>query len=126
MGRVSARGTAASYSLLDASPILGVNYYRLKQFDRDGKWVESGIVKVTLTPNFVLSLSPNPSRGQVLVRTNAASNAKLLVQVVDIAGNMVYNKQHTGGSFTLDLSALPAGSYVVRVGEHIQQLVIAK
>jgi len=126
IGRVNARGTASSYSLLDASPVMGVNYYRLKQVDRDGKFVESSVVKVNVGPSFVLTLSPNPSRGLVQVKTGSTGNAAVQVQVVDIAGNRVYNKQHSGSSFTLDLTSLPAGSYVVRVGDEIERLIIAK
>jgi hypothetical protein len=49
-----------------------------------------------------------------------------MVQVVDIAGNRVYNKQHAGAQFSLDLSTLPNGFYLVRIGEELQQLVITK
>jgi hypothetical protein len=126
IGKVPAKGTAANYSLLDASPYQGVNYYRLKQVDRDGRSTESSIVKVNLKPRLVLTLSPNPSSGLVGVKTNSGANEKTMVQVVDMAGNRVYHQQHSGNNFTLDLTRLPAGSYVIRVGDEIEQLIISK
>ena len=126
IGRTSARDRAAAYSLLDKAPLQGQNYYRLKQVDKDGKAEYSKTVRIDFRNIYNITLSPNPSAGLVYVKNTTGLNQKLQVQVIDIAGNMVYNKQHSGTSFSLDLSSLPAGSYIVRVGEDIQRLVIAK
>ena len=126
IGRTSAKGSAAAYSLLDKTPLQGLNYYRLKQVDKDGKAEYSKTIRVDFRNIYNITLSPNPTTGVVYVKSTTGLDQKLQVQVIDIAGNMVYSKQHTGTSFSLDLSSLPVGSYVVRVGEDIQRLVIAK
>ena len=58
---------------------------------------------------------------------NMPLGQKLMVQVIDIAGSGVYNKQHTSApNMTVDLSQLPSGFYVVRVGDGLTQLVKQK
>jgi hypothetical protein len=50
-----------------------------------------------------------------------------MVQVIDIGENRVYNNQHTNSpNMTVDLTQLPRGFYVVRVGDGLTQLVIQK
>lgn len=75
---------------------------------------------------FAVSVSPNPSSGIIQVSRGAVLDEPVVVQVVDNAGNLVYNKQHGGTWFRLDLSGLPPGTYIIRVGEEVKQLLLAK
>lgn len=124
IGKVDAKGVASAYSLLDRAPLPGVNYYRLRQVDKDGRYVHSSTLKVEVNKAFTVTLSPNPSQGLVTVKRSV--DTKVLVQVVDIAGNRVYLKEHVGAQFTFDLSNQPSGFYLVRIGDELQQLVIQK
>jgi hypothetical protein len=124
---VTSRGSGSSYSLIDPAANKGLNHYRLRQVDKNGAVEYSKIVLVNLAKQYMVSLSPNPSRGVVQVRSNMPPGGKLMVQVIDIAGNRVYNKQHTSSpNMTVDLTQLPSGFYVVRVGDGLAQLVIQK
>ena len=124
IGKVNAKGVASSYTLLDPTARTGLRYYRLTSVDKDGRFVHWGTVKVEGNKSLLVSLSPNPSKGLVTVRRSEST--KVLVQVVDIAGNRVYLKEHTGSQFEVDLSSLPAGFYLVRIGEALRQVVIQK
>jgi hypothetical protein len=124
IGKISAKGSNSSYSLIDGNAIEGLNYYRLRQVDKNGQLEYSGVVTVRVHKGLMVTVSPNPSKGMVTVRRSGTSS--VMVQVVDIAGNRVYNKQHAGAQFSLDLSTLPNGFYLLRVGEELQQLVITK
>lgn len=126
VGRVAAKGRAADYSLLHLRPEKGMNYYRLRQVDKDGHITYSKVVSMNLDKVFTVSVSPNPSKGSLTVKVDGSTSDKRLVQVIDMAGNSVYNREHTGNNITLDLSALPAGSYIIRVGDTIKQFVISK
>jgi len=49
-----------------------------------------------------------------------------MVEVIDMPVTGLYNRRHTGNSFTVDLSSLPGGTYLVKVGEELRQVVIQK
>ncbi|RYZ55986.1 MAG: T9SS type A sorting domain-containing protein, partial [Chitinophagaceae bacterium] len=48
------------------------------------------------------------------------------VQVFSASGYPVYSRQHTGNNFTLDLSHLPSGVYLLRAGDVQTRLIIVK
>jgi hypothetical protein len=125
IGKVAAKDRASDYTFTDGAPAIGNNFYRLKQVDADGKISYSKVVTVKYVKNFI-TLSPNPSKGLVKLQTGMTNGKPVLVHVIDAAGNLVYNKMHTGGVIELDLTALPNGFYVVRAGDQLSQMVIAK
>ena len=46
VGTIAAKGFASDYSFVDEKPFTGVNYYRLKQIDNDGKFALSTVKTV--------------------------------------------------------------------------------
>ncbi len=64
-----------------------------------------------------LALWPNPSTGNVYLALPGSVSGKALVQVMDIAGRVVYNQQLMidQGPLTLPLADAPGGFYLVRV-----------
>ena len=127
IGKVAAKGIGSSYSLIDVKPVNGLNYYRLKQLDKDGHVEYSKVVKVNLKKQYVVTLSPNPSKGIVKIQTNMLANQEVTIRVIDVAGNMVYNKTYSGANqFTIDISHLPNGLYLFRIGDEIRKIVLSK
>ncbi len=61
--------TGAEYLYVDASPLDGVQYYRLRMVDRDGSEAFSEVVSVTrgAPSGKTLTLHPNPASGEVFV-----------------------------------------------------------
>jgi hypothetical protein len=60
------------------------------------------------------SVHPNPTNGEVMVSYFGKWSAEMNVEVLDVAGRNVMNKQVNSYSYTLDLGNLPAGIYTVR------------
>jgi hypothetical protein len=118
IGRVDGKGTSDAkqqYSFIDEAPMAGWNYYRLKQVDIDGKTSYSKLVAVlnetTLTGD-ELNLSPNPADRDLTIRIN--SSAKIgQVMVYTMQGHQM--SQSTSAINQLDVSALPAGIYILEV-----------
>lgn len=124
IGQVAAAGTTAQsqqYQLLDRAPLPGVSYYRLRQVDLDGAAHYSPVATVQLaTPAAapLLALAPNPTSGRVTVQLVQATAQPAALQVLDALGREVYQQQLPAAATqeqTLDLQALPAGVYLVRV-----------
>ncbi|WP_199119140.1 fibronectin type III domain-containing protein [Pedobacter sp. ASV28] len=96
-----------------------INYYRLKQVDRDDKYkyskvvaVRSGLVQKAIT------VYPNPVKDIAVVKLPEISNGTVVnLQVIDAKGQKVINKQKTINNNTLTLEAknLPSGIYVLNL-----------
>lgn len=80
-----------NYSFTDHAPLKGINYYRLKQIDKDGKFSLSKTVSAMFEQTKT-KLYPNPSHdGKFSFELwNVYNNIKVFV--TDEAGRIVYNK----------------------------------
>ena len=71
IGQVTAVGNSSSktnYNLLDASPINGDNFYRVKSVDIDGHITYSSVIRISLgaSGNRSVAVYPNPVKGSQL------------------------------------------------------------
>ncbi len=99
------------YAGADNHPAPGINFYRLKQIDQGGSFTYSRIVKVDLSKNLALSVSPNPATREVVVQSDKTITA---MNLVDMNGKIV--KQFTT-SFTNRylLTNIATGIYILKV-----------
>ena len=123
LGQVAGAGTSSSrhdYRWVDAKPAGTVAYYRLSQVDTDGTTTYSPVVAVQSTSTAVaVTASPNPSTGPVVLTLNAADATTVTGTVVNMVGAQVlrFAQAVSAGyqAITVDLSAQPAGVYLLRV-----------
>lgn len=116
IGDIKAKG-AGDYFYIDASPLIGDNYYKLMQYDLDGTKKELGIKSV----NYVLLSStnayPNPARpgDKIYFATNSK---KALFKLTDIMGRVFYEGQPQAVGEALSYIDLPSnlskGLYFLR------------
>lgn len=106
-GRGSTKGNS-TYSFWDGNPLPGVNYYRLRQLDFDGKVEYSRIVSVSMDEAAVVKIYPNPTTGIIHVE-GAPSEVKIL----DIQGRPVMDAAIINRK--IDVSHLPDGYYILAV-----------
>ncbi|MEO6315859.1 MAG: choice-of-anchor J domain-containing protein [Chitinophagaceae bacterium] len=116
MGIVTAKGMAADYSLVDANPVAGANFYRLKPVDKDGKSTYSKVVKVNFTRLPGIRISPNPASSYVYVSLENINSAATL-QLIDINGKVMQQQLITQGavSKSISLSGLTKGLYTLKI-----------
>lgn len=113
-----AQGTtnvATSSSVVDNTPYIGNNYYRLKEIDLDGSVYYSPVIVVNFSSSSSsISLFPDPTSGEILL----AGNKLTSVSIYSMAGQNVTSLIKMGKAnpdrWTLDLSALPKGLYVIK------------
>jgi hypothetical protein len=110
IGFVKAQGKAASYDFTDNTP-LSTSYYRLRQIDNDGKETLSKVISiVAVETRHALSLHPNPVSNTLTIETDLSGN----FQILNLLGQQVLTGKTTAQR--IDVSALPQGSYVLKVG----------
>lgn len=123
IGTVAAAGnssTVHSYTYTDGQPATGINYYRLKEEDNDGKYQYSNITSVNYN-NVATSWSiyPNPViSGNTTIRFDNTGNlSRVLVSVMDLAGRKVVSQQSLVSNgvnhLSVNLAGLQAGLYLV-------------
>lgn len=109
------------YYVMDEKPNVGMNYYRLTQWDINGNGKSSEVRSVNILDDFydMLTLFPNPTNGKTEVIYNSYNNEQSLLQVVNADGKIVVNtpieSQKGGNRFELDMSAQERGVYVVTI-----------
>ena len=103
--------TAHSYTYTDRNPLFGTSYYRLRQVDFNGDVEYSNTVTLKYIRNSV-TVYPNPVREQLYLHTNHG-----LVQKITVYNSIgVQVAQITNPGNSIDVSTLPQGIYVLKIG----------
>ena len=109
------------YYSVDNNPSVGVNYYRLNQFDIDGKSKYSEIISINILDDAydLLSVFPNPTTGQTQVIFNSYKKEKVGLKVLSHDGRVIVNTDidaYSGGNkFDLDLTGYHSGFYFITI-----------
>ena len=73
------------------------------------------------TSNFYIY--PNPSQQNIVININEL-NANTTLQIVELSGAVVHEKQLTQNQEMIDISSLAAGLYFVKIGQNVQKLIV--
>ena len=122
-------GTTTStqhYTSVDRNPSNGDNYYRLKQFDFDGKMTISDIISVSSSTVNKVIVYPNPANDRVSVISN---HEIIAISIVDIRGTVVYSENFDKvNSTSIELSDLNGGLYYLQTettsGKTTERIVV--
>lgn len=118
IGKIDAAGnstTVNQYHLTDHQPKSGINFYRLKQVDIDGKTTYSEIVSANINSNNTPTVFPCPANNFVTVQLNNTEFANTTISVINASGIMVIEQTTVTGLVTsIDISDLTPGLYFVQ------------
>ena len=111
----------------------GVIYFRIKQIDKDGKFVYTDIKNIRLsTKGIFAGVYPNPIKQSTTLTFDLVENSRVIYSLTDAAGKTMetYQVQGFKGSNikTLNLGKYAAGAYTLKVqaGDDIITLPIVK
>jgi hypothetical protein len=112
----------SSINSVDSNPQQGINYYRIRMTNNDGKITYSEIISVHVDVPFSPSfdISPNPARTQniYLKFEDTRKIAEREIMVFNSAGKLMLSKSLRNLSSEgcdLDVSILKPGSYIVKL-----------
>ncbi len=132
---IKGNGTSVAtnnYSYTDKIPNQGVNYYKLVQYDLDGKKSSSEIVALTFSFNnqgqdFAIVLYPNPAQDKIFVTLKAEENQNVKVAIYNLQGQQVRQLSFADGELIQsDIQDLKTGVYVLRVQDASNGKIIAE
>lgn len=102
-----------NYTYTDKAPLTGVNYYRLKQIDFDGKFDYSNIVNLETTEHSdiqTLIIYPNPIHEELNI-----VNGKGDVIIYNSIGQLVKEFTVSNEQFAINVSDLESGTYTLKI-----------
>lgn len=112
IARVKANGNSSvrhQYRILDSFPISGINYYRVRLIEFDGKTNLSKVLAVN-NQHFQVSVYPNPAQDIISIQTNADLQG---VSLFDAAGKSV--RIIKGNIHSIPVQKLNSGMYFLKI-----------
>jgi hypothetical protein len=119
-GNTNEGAAAYDYQYLPEQAINGKMYFRIKQISPDGKATYSVVRFVDAAQEGKpggLTVYPNPVKNQVSVQFGKILNGNYKVQLVNLTGQVIYQRIHrmnNTNSILFDIPGTPAGIYYLR------------
>lgn len=117
IGQVAGAGNSSlrkDYNFIDAHPIQGVNYYRLRQVDVDGLYSFSPIRALKFDLREHVFIYPNPSKSYAIVETPDVLRG-CTMEVFDIHGKKYVEIELNSDKQEVMMDNWPSGSYTVKI-----------
>lgn len=118
-----------NYQQADHQPQKGINYYRIKQVDKDGRFTYSAVIRISFNNNeSLLSVYPNPA-SQFVLLDFAALQQKVQVKIFDMQGRLILSEQKTDTQLLkINIEKLAAGKYtaIVSNGKQLETGIFIK
>lgn len=110
----------AGFRFLDAAPLVGNNFYRIKAVSKDGKSDISKTVTVVFNNGKTkLSVYPNPAQDVIHVNISADRPEAMYVQIVDVQGREVFRKfypaSNASNAIDVNVSSFISQVYLLKV-----------
>ena len=133
IGTVKGNGTTtnvSNYTFTDNAPSNGVNYYRLRALDTDGKVTISKSVSIVNGTTTTGILKAYPSVSTAILTVDVVTEGIATLNIINIAGKTVLTKTIKDNGFSsnlMDVSGLSNGIYVLMftsaTGQSVQKFV---
>ncbi|MEO6684212.1 MAG: T9SS type A sorting domain-containing protein [Ginsengibacter sp.] len=116
IGFVEGKGNSSienSYHFNDVTPFPANNFYRLVQYDFNGRFSISEVVNVEIPKGRYYSLGNNPGKGIYRLDIRSADDVKISVE--DLMGRRIILKKLQRGVHQLDIRNHAPGTYLLRL-----------
>lgn len=113
IGKVHSQGNTSEtkhYTYIHEIPSIGINYYRIKQVDYDGKYSYSDIASVRYDDHGETIIYPNPVSDVLTIESVSETNH---VRITDISGRIILSQQIISKTSQFDTSTWSSGLYIV-------------
>jgi PKD repeat protein len=108
------------YKFIDEFPFAGINYYRLKAVDLEGKASLSKIISVDFIEPTFAKIYPNPTKSdRVTIEIPLEKPEKIWLEWFDVLGRQVKTNSLIGNKgqnkFEIGVGDLPVGKYLIKI-----------
>jgi trimeric autotransporter adhesin len=107
--------TRLNYTTYDNAPMKGINYYRLKQVDKDNKFEYSYVRTALFKTNYTAQVTPNPAKDFINLYINKLGNKAATIQLLNTEGKIVYSTMSAQSNLQISTAGISQGLYFVKV-----------
>ena len=100
------------YTFIDNAPFAGINYYRLKQADFDGKYEYSSVKVIRFGKENTINVYPNPVKDRITITGLTGTEQ---IRIYNTSGRLIYQQKADNGNMNISLHPLREGLYYVQV-----------
>ncbi|MFN4145644.1 MAG: hypothetical protein ACK4GN_07455 [Runella sp.] len=126
---VSGSGPAQPYSYIDTEPLLK-NYYRIRQTDLSGRVIFSNVVQISDPCEGTQVVISQPNNNVFLLRAKSSDPSVKeigVAQLINVQGIILKSRSLIAGvPVTFDGSGLPVGTYIIRVQNNRNHLLLSQ
>jgi protocatechuate 3,4-dioxygenase beta subunit len=119
----------AEYNKTDAQPVTGLNYYRVKIENIDGKIEYSEIRVVRFDAKGIISVFPNPAKDNINIQLpDSWQGKKVTLEIINQLGQVIISKSQNQASQveTINISRLARGTYNLRLVNSNEKVEVRK
>lgn len=123
---------SSQYNLIDANPVSGDNYYRIKGVDIDGQFTYSKVIDVLYNSSTAaLTIYPNPVENVLHVKITTKEPQVLTLLITDIDGRVIHKQTAPSALVNQNIDVNAASwkpqVYIVKVvGQNNEVLTVEK
>jgi hypothetical protein len=112
-----------NYSAQDDHAVQGINYYRLKEVDFDGKFSYSAVIPVRFGQQVAPMIYPNPARSYFTIV--AGQDPVKSVSVFDVSGKVTRKISYGSGvsALTVYCADMAPGVYIIQISTNTQNYI---
>ncbi len=113
-----------SYTFIDNTPQKGINYYRLKQVDKDENFSYSKIVAISFDDKELIQVYPNPTKDYVVIYLKNITAGEIVIKVCDVNGKVLSAKKYSSvQQINVSLNKYSPGIYFIRVTDEVNNVI---
>jgi hypothetical protein len=108
---------AVNYNVVDMNPAKGVNLYRLKMIDIDGKSEYSAVRRVNFDNNNSYSAYPNPAKNIINIAVDNVNGLTADAEIYNMQSQLLMKRKINSASqiTPVDISSLSSGLYMLKI-----------
>lgn len=101
------------YQYVHRSPVYGLNFYKLQQFDIDGRYKYSPVKQINFGTSKTL-LSPNPAHARITIfHSTEEANTSLIIY--SMSGKVMHKSRIASEKTYVDIQSYPHGLYFAEI-----------